>query len=223
MIRTINNDIQTLLIQAHLPKSFWVEALNNVVPILNLLPSTSINKKKLLFSVLFNKPRSYTHFRVFGSVCYPHTNTTDKLEPRSTPSIFLGYPLLHKGYRCFDLKTRKIIILRYVTFDESVFPYQVTGPQPESEYNFIHTDSEPSPVLREILISLNSHVLDNTPTLPEVEQPVPQPAHILPPPPPNVIPLSHSMVTRSQKGIKKTKTDPFSPRKLCLFSCFFSS
>ncbi|GKB69872.1 ribonuclease H-like domain-containing protein [Tanacetum coccineum] len=42
MIRTINNVISTLLFQAHLPPSFWVEALHMAAYLLNILPSYAI-------------------------------------------------------------------------------------------------------------------------------------------------------------------------------------
>ncbi|XP_071741282.1 uncharacterized protein [Rutidosis leptorrhynchoides] len=43
MIRTIINLIRTLLFQAHLPPTFWVEALHMATYLLNLLPSSAIN------------------------------------------------------------------------------------------------------------------------------------------------------------------------------------
>nr|GEZ47179.1 ribonuclease H-like domain-containing protein [Tanacetum cinerariifolium] len=42
MVRTINNIIRTLLFQANLPPTFWVEALNMAIHLLNILPSTTI-------------------------------------------------------------------------------------------------------------------------------------------------------------------------------------
>ncbi|GJT61432.1 ribonuclease H-like domain-containing protein [Tanacetum coccineum] len=42
MVRTINNLIRTLLFQANLPPTFWVEAYNMATHLLNILPSTAI-------------------------------------------------------------------------------------------------------------------------------------------------------------------------------------
>ncbi|GJS15736.1 ribonuclease H-like domain-containing protein [Tanacetum coccineum] len=52
---------------------------------------------------------------LFGS---PH-----KLASRATSCIFLRYPVYHKGYRCLDLSSNKIILSKHVTFDEEQFPY----------------------------------------------------------------------------------------------------
>ncbi|GKA07195.1 ribonuclease H-like domain-containing protein [Tanacetum coccineum] len=70
-------------------------------------------------------------------LCYPHLHTNHKLEPRATPSIYLGQAFNHREYRCLDLKTNKIIIYRHVTFDEIVFPYGSTQPALPPTYNFL--------------------------------------------------------------------------------------
>ncbi|CAL9216541.1 unnamed protein product [Arabidopsis halleri] len=82
MLRTINNLVRTLLIQANMPYTFWAEALFTAVHTLNLLPSSSINNF-IPFSRLFDKPVSYSHLRVFGCLCYPNmlATTPHKLAP----------------------------------------------------------------------------------------------------------------------------------------------
>ena len=37
---------------------------------------------------------------------------------------FLGYPFTIKGYKLLDLHSKRIFILRDVTFHESMFPFQ---------------------------------------------------------------------------------------------------
>ena len=73
-------------------------------------------------------------------MCYPNLQATSshKLAPRSTACVFLGYPPDHKGYRCFDLTTRRIIISRHVVFDESTFPFaRETHPPTTSSFDFL--------------------------------------------------------------------------------------
>ncbi|GJU71411.1 ribonuclease H-like domain-containing protein [Tanacetum coccineum] len=136
MLRTINNLIRTLLFQAHIPPSYWVEALNMAAHLLNILPSTTINNE-IPFTKLYNQTPTYEHLRVFGCLCYPHVDVSHKLEPRSTPCIFLGYPANHRGYRCLDLASNKIIISRHVRFDEDVFPFGNVTSSNKPTYDFL--------------------------------------------------------------------------------------
>ncbi|KAJ9540269.1 hypothetical protein OSB04_026775 [Centaurea solstitialis] len=133
-IRTINNTLRTSLIQASLPPKFWVEALLSSVHTFNLLPSTTI-QYKTPFEVLFGFFPIYSHLRVFGCLCYPNTSPTSahKLAPRSTACVYLGPSTDHRGYRCLDLITQKVIISRHVNFDETHFPFPDFQPRPSSE------------------------------------------------------------------------------------------
>jgi hypothetical protein len=42
----------------------------------------------------------------------------DKLETKSVVGIFLGYSSNSKGYRIYNLETKKILVTRDVKFDE---------------------------------------------------------------------------------------------------------
>ncbi|GJU77022.1 ribonuclease H-like domain-containing protein [Tanacetum coccineum] len=136
MLRTINNLIRTLLFQAHMPPSCWVEALNMAAHLLNILPSTTINNE-IPFIKLYNQTPTYEHLRVFGCLCYPYVDVSHKLKPRSTPCIFLGYPVNHRGYRCLDIASNKIIISRHVRFDEDIFPFVNVTSSNKPTFDFI--------------------------------------------------------------------------------------
>jgi histone deacetylase 1/2 len=107
-----------------MPPSFWAEALSTATFLINIRP-TSATSFTTPFETLHGTIPPYDTLRVFGCLCYPNTLATspNKLAPRSTKCIFLGYPARHRGYRCLDLSTRRIIISRHVTFDEHIFPY----------------------------------------------------------------------------------------------------
>lgn len=156
MIRTVNNTIRCLLFQAKLSGVYWVEALHVAVHTLNMLPYSSI-QNQIPYIKLFNKKPSYNHLKVFGCLCFPNINHSNlhKLSPRSTPCLFLGYPSLHRGYRCLDLQTKKIIISRHVVFDETVFPSAVSGTSAPS-YDFLSDDADPHPLFKAILQSASS-------------------------------------------------------------------
>lgn len=111
VICTLNNIIRTMLIHAHMPTSYWVEALATATYLLNRRPSLAIGNG-IPYELLYQKQPDYTSLRAFGCLCYPDLMATapHKLAPRSTACVFLGYPSSHKGHRCLDLSTRRIII-----------------------------------------------------------------------------------------------------------------
>ncbi|GJR21033.1 ribonuclease H-like domain-containing protein [Tanacetum coccineum] len=230
MVRTINNLIRTLLFQANLLPTFWVEALNVATHLLNFLPSIAINNE-IPYTRLFRTNPDYSLLRTFGCLCYPHIYTKHKLEPRATPSIYLGQASNHHGYRCLDLKTNKIIISRHVTFDETVFPYSSTKPALPPTYTFLDDIPDiippaiptnptvqlpPEPITPIHNTPIQHHPdADQLPTTPAVQQQTPTPAQspttqnkpvaqspiIIPDPPENPNPVSvYPMVTRFRVG-----------------------
>ncbi|GJV59701.1 ribonuclease H-like domain-containing protein [Tanacetum coccineum] len=217
MIRTINNVVRSLLFQARLPPEYWVEALLTAAYLLNILPSTSINND-IPYTKLFNKPTSYNHLRTFGCLCYPYTFPPHKLAPRTTPSIFLGYPYNYRVYQCLDLNTNKIIISRHVTFDETVFPFGSMTPTKSPSYQFLDDNLDTFPIaLRLLTIPTSPQQTPpqitpqtNPQTTPQLTPPTPlstpspqttQTPPTTPPPPPPT--SQHPMVTRSKVGIVK--------------------
>jgi hypothetical protein len=124
VLHTLNNIIRSLLFQAHLPPACWVEALHTATYLLNRHPTSTLHFSTP-FHTLHGHPPSYDHLRVFGCRCYPNLSSTTphKLAPRSTLCVFLGYSSDHKGYRCLDLTTNRVIISHHVVFNESSFPF----------------------------------------------------------------------------------------------------
>ncbi|XP_019100085.1 PREDICTED: uncharacterized protein LOC104779870 isoform X1 [Camelina sativa] len=185
MLRTINNLIRSLLIHAHMPLGYWVEALHTATHILNLLPSAAINNE-VPFTRLFNKTPRYDHLRVFGSLCYPNLLATSvhKLAPRSTACVFLGYPSDQRGFRCLDIHSKRIILSRHVVFGDNVFPFAHSpAPRPPEE---IFVPMTPIPRLPPLPLSPSSPLVVTPPV-----EPPPAPAP------------SHPMQTRDKSGITK--------------------
>jgi hypothetical protein len=112
--------IRTLLAHSSMPTSFWHHALQMKTYLLNIIPHKSLSHKSPT-QILYRRNPTYTHLQVFGCLCYPLFPSTSihKLQPRSTSCVFLGYPSNYRGYKCYDLSNRKIIISRHVIFDET--------------------------------------------------------------------------------------------------------
>ncbi|KAJ9544952.1 hypothetical protein OSB04_024659 [Centaurea solstitialis] len=218
-IRTINNTIRTSLIQASLPPTFCVEALLSSVHTFNLLPSTTI-QYKTPFEVLFGFFPTYTHFRVFGCLCYPNTSPTSphKLAPRSSACVYLGPSTDHRGYRCLDLITQKVIISRHVIFDETHFPFPDFQPRPSSEDYDMFDINESLPFLSP-MVDTSSPAPDVDPSA-SVSSSQPPPAELsgtssspsVPsarlsqPPSAPMATSNHPMITRSCTGSLKPLT-----------------
>jgi hypothetical protein len=111
MIRTTNDVMRSLLFQASLPTHYWAEALTIATYHFNRLPTKAVAHPTPYFA-LFGIHPSYDHLHVFGCACYPNLTSTapHKLAPCSTRCVFLGYSPDHKGYRCLDLTSHRVLI-----------------------------------------------------------------------------------------------------------------
>ena len=189
--------------------------------LLNILPNKKLKYQSPL-KILFQKDPSYTHLRVFGCLCYPlfPSTTINKLQSRSTPCVFLGYPSNHRGYKCYDLSLNKIIVCRHVIFDESEFPFSKMHTLNPTNYQFL--DDEVSPYINHFITQPRPG--PTTPNITQQNSPPPaqlgsaptppQPAQTLPSTstPPNIplpaiyqstVSSDNKPVTRSQHGIFK--------------------
>ncbi|KAL0385511.1 UNVERIFIED_CONTAM: Copia protein [Sesamum radiatum] len=91
---------RSLIFQAHLPTTFWGEALLAATYLLNRLPS-SVLSWKTPYELLHKQPPSYDNLRVFRCLCFatltkPHK---DKFGKRALRCVFLGYCTDHKGFK----------------------------------------------------------------------------------------------------------------------------
>ncbi|OIT03203.1 hypothetical protein A4A49_57448, partial [Nicotiana attenuata] len=60
-----------------------------------------------------------------GEKCFPYLKgqNKDKFQPKTFPCVFIGYSLLHKGYRCYHPQSKRVLLSRHVIFDELHLPY----------------------------------------------------------------------------------------------------
>ncbi|RVW91359.1 Retrovirus-related Pol polyprotein from transposon RE1 [Vitis vinifera] len=130
----------TLMFHARVPLSSWVKAFSTAIFLINRLPSPSL-AGKTPYELLFGKQPDYSMLRTFGCLCFPYLRdySPNKLSPKSTPCVFLGYNTLHKGFRCLDRKTHRVYVSRHVQFYEHTFPYNGDSVQNlPSNIDYIH-------------------------------------------------------------------------------------
>ena len=80
--------------------------------LINRLPTPILNLQSP-YQKLFHKPPNYSKLRILGCLCYSwlRSYSSNKLEPRSCPCIFVGYSNEHHSYCCHGPKTTKIFTL----------------------------------------------------------------------------------------------------------------
>ena len=115
---------RALRFQSNLPLSFWGECILTACYIINKLPTPILNYKSP-HQVLLGTVPIYSSLRVFGCLCFAkNMNIRHKFDERARPGIFIGYPYGQKGYRIYDIPTRKIYVSSDVIFHEQTFPYK---------------------------------------------------------------------------------------------------
>ena len=123
---TLMNMVRAMLIYSGLPRSYWLEALSCAVYTKNRSPSAALPFHKTPFQIFTGRVPDASSLHIFGEPAFAQINAPNqKLSPRSTQFVFVGYSLESKGFRLLDPSTGKVIISRDVTFLK-------TPPSPES-------------------------------------------------------------------------------------------
>ncbi|CAI7866965.1 unnamed protein product, partial [Closterium sp. NIES-53] len=124
---------RTSMIHAAAPHFLWPFAVQYIAHQLNLQPRVSLPETSptLLWT---GKVGDASAFRVWRSRAFVRDLSADKLSPRATPYVFLGFPPDAPGWQFYHPTSRRVLSSQDVTFDESVpyyrlFPY-CTAPLP---------------------------------------------------------------------------------------------
>ncbi|GJU80527.1 zinc finger, CCHC-type containing protein [Tanacetum coccineum] len=186
--------------------------INSYVNIFRCIMFSSTTKFKFA-----TRRKSFKAPMVMESRAYTN-QSHDVLEPRATPSIFLGYALSHRGYRCLDLTTNKIILSRHVTFDETIFSYGSTKPALVPSYTFLDKPDIPTSSVSvskpptTVTVTPNQTIPTNdeaqlpSPTTPSYHTPNNDAAQISPP-----VAHSPNVPSMPQSPINHTVVSPNSP------------
>lgn len=122
--RHIIETIVTLMTTANLAQDLWFHTYAHSVFLINRMPCKTLNMQSLGSQLLFGVVHSIQGLKIYGTAVYPYVRpyTHNKLQPRATLCVFLGYASGYKGVNCYHLHSRKFIISRHVIHDESHFP-----------------------------------------------------------------------------------------------------
>ncbi|CAJ2637099.1 unnamed protein product [Trifolium pratense] len=117
--RTILDMARCMVKHKGLPKSFWGEAVNTAVYVLNRCPTKKL-KDKVPEEIWTGKKPSVSHFKVFGALCHKHVPEAkrNKLDDRSEPMILVGYHVTG-AYKLYNPTSKKMIYSRDVIVDEA--------------------------------------------------------------------------------------------------------
>ncbi|RVW19193.1 Retrovirus-related Pol polyprotein from transposon TNT 1-94 [Vitis vinifera] len=137
MNRTLVERVRCLLSQSQLPRSFWGEALNTVVHLLNLTPCVPL-EFDVPDRIWSNNEICYDHLRVFGCKAFVHIpkDEISKLDAKTRPCVFIGYGHDELGYRFYDPMQKKLVRSRDVVFmeDHTIQDIEKTNPM-ESQHS----------------------------------------------------------------------------------------
>ncbi|CAL2238396.1 unnamed protein product [Prunus armeniaca] len=116
---TILNMVRSMQTKSCIPKSFWPEAVNWGIHILNRSPTFVVRDLTPEEAWSGRKP-AVGYFKVFGCIAYARIpdEKMKKLDDKGEKCVFLGTSEVSKGYKLFNPLSKKIIISRDVVFDE---------------------------------------------------------------------------------------------------------
>ena len=115
--RTMMNMVRSMLSNKNFPKTFWPEAMNWTIYVLNRCPTLAIKNVTPKGAWSGVKPL-VDHFQVFGYIAHVHVleERRTKLDNRSITCVLLGVSKESKGYKLFNPIAKRVVVSRNVNF-----------------------------------------------------------------------------------------------------------
>ncbi|GJU48938.1 integrase, catalytic region, zinc finger, CCHC-type containing protein, partial [Tanacetum coccineum] len=116
---TLVEAARTILIFSKALLFLWAEAVDTAFYTQNRSLIHTLHDKTL-YELMHDKKPDLSFLYIFGALCYPTNDSEDlgKLKAKADIGFFLGYAPNKKGYRIYNKRTRQIMEMIYVTFDE---------------------------------------------------------------------------------------------------------
>jgi hypothetical protein len=108
--KTIQEMARTMWNEAKLPNTFWREAVNTTIYILNRA-QIRVNNNKTPYELWKGRPAIVKYFKVFASKCYIKRNEDNlgNFDSIIDEGIFLGYASGSKAYKCYKKIIHKVV------------------------------------------------------------------------------------------------------------------
>ncbi|TXG46384.1 hypothetical protein EZV62_028112 [Acer yangbiense] len=136
--------VRSLLAKGKVPKSFWPEAVNWSIHVLNRSLTFSVQNMTHDEAWSGRKP-AVDHFKIFGCVAYAHIpdEKRKKLDDKGEKYVFLGVSEHSKAYKLFNPSTNKIVTSRDVIFDEeNTWNWTENGSTQQQQHIPINSDED---------------------------------------------------------------------------------
>ena len=123
-----------------MPRKYWPLAFATACYLINRLPTPTLHLQSPYFKLHGHTP-NYLKLRSFGCLCYPWLRpyTSNKLDPRSSPCVFVGYYATQSTYYCLAPHANKIYVSQHVKFIEHEFLFSSSS-MTASPHTSIETD-----------------------------------------------------------------------------------
>jgi hypothetical protein len=117
--RAITGAARSILHDQSLPLYLWAEACGTIVYLQNRSPHRILGKMTPKEAFTGRRP-DVEHIRIFGCSTFSHVPSERrmKLYPTAQQGILVGYSEVSKAYRIYILPLRKVVVRRYVRFEE---------------------------------------------------------------------------------------------------------
>ncbi|GJZ45016.1 retrovirus-related pol polyprotein from transposon TNT 1-94 [Tanacetum coccineum] len=117
--RTLIEAARTMLIYAKALLFLWAEAVATACYTQNH-SIIRLHHGKTPYELLHDKLPDLSFLHVFGALCYPTNDSENlgKLQPKADIGIFIGYAPTKKAFQIYNRRTRRIIEIIHVDFDE---------------------------------------------------------------------------------------------------------
>ena len=108
---------RSLMLDTHVPKSYWGDALLTATYLINRMPSRVLDFKTPLevLSPPLSASKGLSESFWVCLLC-PCSWSYSKLDPRALKCVFVGYSPTQKGYKCYHPPSKKQFVSMDVTF-----------------------------------------------------------------------------------------------------------